>query len=106
MPSIKKAQKMFRGIDYIGNFLGEPIALGNIYRCDDKSFVLLANIADLIEEPDLSSITVSSRKQNITYTKESSVTVKLGAEGNSIAGKGELELNFNRKNSAFVALKD
>lgn len=106
MPSIKKGQKLFKGIDYIGNFLGEPIALGNIYRCDDRSFVLLANVADLISDLSLSEITVTSKKQNITYTKESNISVKIGAEGNTTVGKGEIELNFTRKNSAFVALKD
>jgi hypothetical protein len=106
MPSIRKGQKLFKGIDYIGNFLGEPIALGNIYRCDDRSFVLLANITDLIPDLSLPGITLTSKKQNITYTKESNISVKLGAEGNATVGKGEIELNFTRKNSAFVALKD
>lgn len=106
MAAVKRGQKIFKGIDYIGNFLGEPIALGNIYRCDDRSFVLLANIMDLIPEVSLPALTVSSSKQNLTYTKESNVEVKVGASGDATVGKGELELNFTKKNSAFVSLKD
>jgi len=106
MPSIRKGQKLFKGIDYIGNFLGEPIALGNIYRCDDRSFVLLANVSDLIPDLNLSSITDTGSKQNITYTKESNISVKVGAQADASVGKGEIELTFARKNSAFVSLKD
>jgi len=106
MAAIKRGQKLFKGIDYIGNFLGEPIALGNIYRCDDKSFVLLANIADLIPDLSLSEITTTGSKQNVTYAKESNVDVKVGAQADATVAKRELELNFTRKNSAFVALKD
>jgi hypothetical protein len=106
MAAIRKGQKIFKGIDYIGNFLGEPIALGNIYRCDDRSFVLLANITDLIPGLSLKELTVVGTKQNLTYTKESNVSVKVGAAADATLGKGELELNFAKKNSAFVALKD
>lgn len=106
MAAIRKGQKLFKGIDYIGNFLGEPIKVGNIYRCDDKSFVLLANITNLIPGIKMSELTQTSTKSNITYTKESNISVKVGAAVDTEIAKGELELNFARKNSAFVSLKD
>jgi hypothetical protein len=106
MPSIRRGQKLFKGIDYLGNFLAEPIELGNIYQCDDHSFVLLANIKDVIPDLDLKAITSTGNKQNVSYAKESNVNVKIGASGDTTAGKGEIELNFTAKDSAFVSLKD
>lgn len=106
MAAIRRGQKTFNGIDYLGNFLGEPIELGNIYRCDDRSFVLLANITDLVPDLSLKELTVEGKKQNLTFTKESSVAVKIGASADATVGKGEIELNFSKKNSAFVSLKE
>jgi hypothetical protein len=105
MAAIKRSQKIFRGIDYIGNFLAEPIALCNVYRCDARSFVLLANLQDFVDI-SLDQHIVQGTKQNVSFTKESSVSVKAGVGGDVHAGRGELELNFQRKNSAFVSLKN
>ena len=106
MLSISRSQKVFKGIDYFGNFLGEPIKIGNIYKCDSKSFILLAHITDLIPEISLTSITTRSKSPDLTYTKQSHVSVKAGGKATSGVGRGELQLDFKKKNSAFVALKD
>lgn len=108
MIALKKTQRVFSRIGYIGNFLGTDVKLGDIYQRDDKQFLLLANISDLIPSLKLTKDKLSiGKKSNLCYSKESHVNVKFKGEVlSSHLAKGEVELNFRRKNSAFISLKD
>jgi len=106
MLSISRTQTVFKGIDYFGNFLGEPVKIGNIYKCDSKSFILLAHLSDFFPDVSVASITTRSKSPDLSYTKQSNVAIKAGGKAASGVGTSELQLDFKKKNSAFVALKD
>jgi hypothetical protein len=108
MSALRKSQRIFSGIGYFGNLLKAGIRVGDIFQMDDRQFILLANISDL--DPalvlDASKLSVGTRS-NLSYTRESSVNIKFKGDASAPhLGKGEVELNFTRKNSAFVSLKE
>jgi hypothetical protein len=108
MSALRKSQRIFSGVGYFGNFLNTGLQVGDIYQMDDRQFIPLANIADL--DPaivlDSSKLSVGTRS-NLSYTRESYVEIKFKGDASAPhLAKGEVELNFKRKNSAFVSLKD
>jgi len=108
MTALRKSQRIFSSIGYIGNFLNTGVKVGDIYQLEDKQFILLANITDLAPELKLDETKLSvGTKGNISYTKESNVEVKFKGDASAPQlAKGEVELNFKSKSSAFVSLKD
>lgn len=108
MIAIQKTQRIFSSIGYIGNFLNSQVKPGDIYQLDDKQFILLANITDLIPALKLTKRNlVTGKKSNLSFSKESYVNVKFkGDVSTGHLAKGEVELSFLRKNSAFISLKD
>lgn len=108
MSALRKSQRILSNIGYIGNFLNTGIKVGDIYQMDDRQFILLANIADLATELvlDGSKLQVGT-KGTLSYTRESNVDIKFNGDVTAPElVKGEVELSFKSKNSAFVSLKE
>lgn len=108
MSALQKSQRVFSGIGYVGNFLNTGVKVGDIYQLDDRQFILLANITDLASELKLDTSKLSvGTMGNLKYTKESNVEVKFNGDASAPnLVKGEIQLNFKSRNSAFISLKD
>lgn len=105
MGNLKRSQRVLSGLKLIGNFVERPIKVGDIVLNDDGQHLIWGNIEDVIDGFSLSGKTVETLKSNLKYTSESGVDVKLGGEGTAGVAKGDLQLSFKSRNSAFVSLK-
>lgn len=108
MSALRKSQRILSSLGYLGNFLNTGIKVGDIYQMDDRQFILLANIAELADDLVLDATKLQvGTKGSLSYTRESNVDVKFKGDASAPGlGKGEVELNFKSKNSAFVSLKE
>ena len=105
MGNLKRSQRVLSGLKLIGNFVERPIKVGDIVLNDDGQHLIWGNIEDVIDGFSLSGKTVETLTSNLKYTTESGVDVTLGGEGSSGVAKGDLQLSFKSRNSAFVSLK-
>lgn len=105
MSVLKKSQRVFKGINLIGNFIERPIRLGDIVINDDGQHMIYGNIEDFEEGFSLNGKIEKSNKADLKFTSESNVNVTIGGGANTTVAKGEIELKFNAKNSAFIVLK-
>lgn len=105
MPSLKKSQKVFSGLQFFGNFIERPLLVGDIVLNDDGQHLIWGNIEDVIDGFSLKDKIAISSKANLEFTKESNIEVKFSGTANAKLATGEVELKFNSKNSAFVSLK-
>lgn len=107
MSALRKSQRILSSLGYLGNFLNTGLKVGDIYQMDDKQFLLLANITELTPSLQLDAKKLQvGTKGSLKYTHESNIEVKFKGDASANLGKGEVELNFKRKNSAFVSLND
>lgn len=105
MGTLKKTQKIFKGLNLIGNFLERPLRVGDIVLNDDGQHLIWANIEDVVDGFSLNGKTEKSNTTDLKFTSESGVEVKFGAEGNTAVAEGQVEIKFKSNNSAFVSLK-
>jgi hypothetical protein len=105
MSVLKKSQRVFKGINLIGNFIERPLRLGDIVLNDDGQHMIYGNIEDFTDGFSLKGKTETSNKSDLKYTSESNIDVTIGGSANTTVAKGEIELKFNSKNSAFIVLK-
>jgi uncharacterized protein YbdZ (MbtH family) len=105
MGNLKRSQRVLSGLKLIGNFVERPLKLGDILLNDDGQHLIWGNIEDVIDGFSLAGKTVETRKADLKYTSESGVDVKLGGAADSGVAKGDIQLSFRARNSAFVALK-
>lgn len=104
--TLKKSQRVFSSIGFIGNFLERPLRVGDIVLNDDGQHLIWGNIEDVIDGFSLNGKLSTANKADLKFTSESSVTVSFGGSANSPVAEGEVQLKFNAKNSAFVSLKE
>lgn len=106
MSVLRKSQRVLSGLKLIGNFVEKPLRAGDIVLNDDGQHLLWGNIEDVIDGFSLEGKLTVSNKADLKYISESNVKVTFGGEVNSpLLAKGQLQLEFNADNSAFVALK-
>ncbi len=105
MSTLNKSQKIFAGIDLIGNFIQQPLKVGDIVLSDDDQDLVWANIQDLVPGFSLADNVVVSNASDLKYTSESNIDVSMGGTVNSPVANGQVQLKFNAENSAFVSLK-
>lgn len=99
--------KVFHDIGFVGNFTGSPVKLGDIFRKDDGQFVYETNI--MKEKPAVDWNAYKNPDESVSdmeYTKESGVTVAFNVGANTAIGKDEAEVSFQKKESAFISLKN
>lgn len=108
MSALAKSQRILSSIGYIGNFLNSGVRVGDLYQMDDRQFILLGNIQDLASSLTLDASKLSvGTKSNLSYTKESNIEVRFKGDASAPSlEKGEVELNFKSRKSAFVSLKE
>jgi len=105
MSALKKTQKILSGVGLIGNFIERPLRVGDIVLNDDGQHLIWGNIEDVVDGFSLEGKTVESNKADLKYTSESNIEVSIGGTADSSVAKGEIQLKFNSKNSAFISLK-
>ncbi len=105
MPALKRTQKVFAGLNLIGNFIERPIRVGDIVLNDDGQHLIWGNIEDVVDGFSLQGKTTVSNKADLKFTSESNIEVKIGGSASAPVAQGEIELKFNGKNTAFVSLK-
>lgn len=105
MPPLARSQRVFSGLNLIGNFVERPIRVGDIVLNDDGQHQIWGNIEDVIDGFKLEGKTVVANKADLKYTSESGIDVSIGGTTNSPIAAGEIQLKFNSKNSAFISLK-
>jgi hypothetical protein len=106
MRAIRKLNRVFASVNYIGNFLNRPLAIGDVVQWDDGNHLLMGNLTDLIPGFSWTGKLAESTASNFKLTSESAVNVVLGGSANAPIGKAEVELSFGAKNSAFVSMND
>lgn len=105
MAILLKKQRILSGLNLIGNFLERPLKVGDIVINDDGQHLIWGNIEDVIDGFSISGKTVTSNKSDVKYTTESNIIVTMGGAANSSVASGQVQLQFNKTNSAFVVLK-
>lgn len=105
MPALKRTQKVLSGLDLIANFVERPLRVGDIVLNDDGQHLIWGNIEDVVDGFSLQGKLAESSKADLKYTSESGVKVSIGGSAGTAVAKGEIEITFNRKNSAFVSLR-
>jgi len=105
MASLKRTQRILKGLNLIGNFVERPLRVGDIVLNDDGQHLIWANIEDVVDGFSLKGKTETSNRADLKFTSESGVEVKFGGSANANIAKGEVELKFKSKNSAFISLK-
>lgn len=106
MAALRKTQKVLSGLKLIGNFVERPLRVGDIVLNDDGQHMIWGNIEDVIDGFSLKGKLRESNVANLKFTSESKIDVKIGGTATTTVAKGEMELKFNAKNSAFVSLKN
>ena len=104
MSVLKRSQRVFKGLNLIGNFIERPLQVGDIVVNDDGQHLIWGNIADVIDGFSLRGKTKTSNRANLKFTRESNVEITFGSSASTKVAKGEVELKFKSKNSAFVSL--
>jgi len=105
MAILLKKQRILSGLNLIGNFLERPLMVGDIVINDDGQHLIWGNLEDVIDGFSISGKTVTSNKSDVKYTTESNIIVTIGGSANSSVASGQVQLQFNKINSAFVVLK-
>lgn len=105
MASLKKTQRILKGLNLIGNFVERPLRVGDIVLNDDGQHLIWANIEDVVDGFSLEGKIEKSNKADLKFTSESGVEVKFGGKADTAIAEGEVEIKFKSKNSAFVSLK-
>lgn len=105
MSALRKQQRVLSGLGLIGNFIERPLRVGDIVLNDDGQHLIWGNIGDVIDGLSIEDLTVVSNASDLKYTSESSVEILIGGNVGSTVAKGEIELKFNAKNSAFIYFK-
>src|SRR5688500_8045638 len=105
MPALKQTQRILHGLRLHGNFIERPLKVGDIVLNDDGQHLIWGNIEDVVDGFSLEGKITVSNKADLKYTSASNIAVIIGGSTGSGVAKGEIQLKFNSKNSAFVSLK-
>ena len=102
--SLRKINKAFKSLGFIGNFLNTDVKVGNIYRIDDGVFHLVTSLKTHAPDLDIEKLINTGPNNKLKLTKEAGVEIKLGTEAESGIGESQVEILFEKKNSWVVAL--
>ncbi|MFZ1560394.1 MAG: hypothetical protein WAT37_10745 [Saprospiraceae bacterium] len=105
MGNLKKSQKVFSNFKLIGNFIERPLKVGDIVLNDDGQHLIWGNIEDIVDGFSLTGKIEVSNRADLKSTSGKDVAISIGGTANASVAKGEIQLKFNSKNSAFISLK-
>lgn len=103
-PVMKILNKVLPGQQYVANFMDEPLAVGKVYRMDDKQFIPALEPEDVF--PGVTLNIRSGSPGNITFNKGGEIKFSFGGSATSKIGKSQVSIEFRRRRTVAGAIKD
>ncbi|HOW24384.1 MAG TPA: hypothetical protein PK711_01830 [Bacteroidales bacterium] len=101
-----KMNKILLGHKFVGNFLDEPVAIGKIYKMDDRQFLPALQFSDVYPAIDLAKWTDSGSPGDLKFNVTSDVGFKFGGGASSSIGESKVEIEFLKRRKVAGYLRD
>lgn len=104
---LRKQARVFSDVNLISDFFRGHVELGDIYQTDDKGWLVITNIFELLPELDKADFLLKpSSPKDIQFIRETGTSIDFGAGVSTTPMLStRAKIGFSKKNSAFVALK-
>lgn len=101
-----KMNKILMGHKFVGNFLDEPVAIGKIYKMDDRQFVPALIFNDLYPGINLGQWIDSGTPGDLKFNVATDVNFVFGGNATSSIGETKVEMEFKKRRKVAGYMKD
>lgn len=101
-----RMNKILLGHKFVGNFLDEPVAIGKIYKMDDRQFLPALQFSDVYPAIDITKWIDTGSPGDLKFNVTTDVDFKFGGSASGSIGESKVEIEFLKRRKVAGYLKD